>query len=459
MTAISRRRLGHLMIGTMSASVARHALAVPTPKMPRGAEIRSLRLFAEKTHPRACEARSDPDWQVRWNRLEQIADTLTDGSYFMEARRALAWFGDGHTTILPFEFTGGVPETFKAGPFGLTLPFRARAFDDGVFIVSATDSRQAILGAEIARVGNADASTLIMTVAREWPGNLAWAHRWAAMPFSRPALLQGLGAIGDPAAPIPFALLRNGQGQAVRLAPDRKDNPPRVDVARLKTDRENWAGAAGRGNYVRLLADRRAIYVSIDEMADSEGMSFERLTREMVSAFDHSETDRLIIDLRRNGGGNNLLGEPMRKIIGASRFNRWGGLYLLIGPQTFSAAQNLANRLERETLAIFVGTPTGGAPNHYGDATLFVGEATGISAIISTLPWFDSSPQDKRPWIMPDIIVPDRFSDWIAGRDSAFERAVSHQPEGHVALQSTDRSLYFQRPSQAAIWRPFWNRT
>jgi len=74
------------------------------------------------------------------------------------------------------------------------------------------------------------------------------------------------------------------------------------------------------------------------------------------------------------------------------------------------------------------------------------------------LPWFDSSPQDKRPWIMPDIIVPDRFSDWIAGRDSAFERAVSHQPEGHVALQSTDRSLYFQRPSQAAIWRPFWNR-
>ncbi|MBK6490948.1 MAG: hypothetical protein IPF97_04295 [Sphingomonadales bacterium] len=88
----------------------------------------------------------------------------------------------------------------------------------------------------------------------------------------------------------------------------------------------------------------------------------------------------------------------MRKIL--VRRYRWGGLYLLIGPQTFSAAQNLANRLERETLAIFVGTPTGGAPNHYGDATLFV-EKPGSGHLTCRF----VLPQDKR-LDLPDIIVP-----------------------------------------------------
>jgi hypothetical protein len=36
----------------------------------------------------------------------------------------------------------------------------------------------------------------------------------------------------------------------------------------------------------------------------------------------------------------------------------------LTSPQTFSAAMNFATRLERETDALFVGEPTGGAPNH-----------------------------------------------------------------------------------------------
>jgi hypothetical protein len=220
--------------------------------------------------------------------------------------------------------------------------------------------------------------------------------------------------------------------------------------------RQGWSNAAGGGNYVKALPDKRAIYVSIDDMADADGMSFEELTKQAFAAMDADAPDRLIIDLRRNGGGNNFFGEPLRKHVERSRFNRPGGLYVLVGPATFSAAQNLANRLERETWAIFVGRPTGLSPNHYGDSKRFAGEATGLPAMVSALSWFDSYPQDRRQWIMPDLPVPATFSDWREGRDPALDLALNHRAEGEANDWSRDRVFYYNRASQKAEWKPFW---
>ena len=161
-----------------------------------------------------------------------------------------------------------------------------------------------------------------------------------------------------------------------------------------------------------------------------------------------------MIDLRRNGGGNNFLGEGLRKFFERSRFNRPGGLYVLIGPQTFSAAQNLANRLERETYAVFVGEPTGGEPNHYGDAAIHRGD--GYVAAVSTIPWFDSYPMDKRRWIMPDLLVPAVFEDWRAGRDPALDAALAHRTEAKANDLSEGRTFVYGRASQKAEWKPFW---
>jgi hypothetical protein len=171
---------------------------------------------------------------------------------------------------------------------------------------------------------------------------------------------------------------------------------------------------------------------------------------------ENQSARRMIIDLRRNGGGNNFLGEALRRGVERSRFNRPGGLYVLIGPQTFSAAQNLANRLERETFAIFVGEPTGAAPNHYGDASTCTGPATDLAVHVSTLPWFDSVPQDHRQWIFPDLLSPAMFADYAAGRDSALDLALTHADDAEANELTRERIFYFSRPSQSGEWRPFW---
>ena len=365
------------------------------------------------------------------------------------------WFKDGHTTVLPFEFVGGLPPPLANGPFSYSLPVRARVFHDGAWIVGAGTNAKSLLGARITRIGGLSAAELIRAFAEQWPGNDAWAHRWSAAPFSSPALLQALGAVDDAAAPVLFEAQSGAKVLKGSLEPSAKAQSDLPAVTRSATEAEGWASSAGGGNFVRPLPDRRALYLSIDEMDDVEGKTFEAFTREAFEAMAAPGIERLVVDLRRNGGGNNYLAEALRKRIERSAFNRPGGLYVLIGPRTFSAAQNCATRLERETFATFVGEPTGGAPNHYGDAALFTGEITGISAIVSTLAWFDSYPQDTRPWILPDLPVNETFADWQAGRDAALQAALAHQSTAPADELDPSRIFYFRRESQQD-WRPFW---
>ena len=457
MAKLNRREVTRLIIAlgfTGGAAVAAAAGAAP-PRPSRRTEIAALRQFAEAKHPRRFEAAADPDWRARWDQLLSEADELSDGAYFVRARRALGWFKDGHTTILPFEFVGGVPAAFANGPFSYSLPLRVRVFHDAAWVTQAGADAESLLGARITRIGKLTSTELIRAFAEQWPGNDAWAHRWSAAPFSSPALLQALGAVDVAAAPVQFEAQSGAKALKVSLRPSTKSPSDLPQAPRKASEREGWASSAGVGNFVHPLADRRALYLSIDDMADVEGKTFEAFTREAFAAMAAPGIERLVVDLRRNGGGNNYLAEPLRKRIERSAFNRPGGLYILIGPSTFSAAQNCSTRLERETFATFVGEPTGGAPNHYGDAAAFTGAVTGISALVSTLAWFDSYPQDTRPWILPDLPVNETFADWLAGRDSALETALSHQSTGAGDELDRSRIFYFRRESQKD-WRPFW---
>lgn len=417
---------------------------------PRRAEVEALRRFAETTHPRGREAAADSDWRARWDALAAEADAISLGAYYIRSRRALGWFKDGHTTIMPFEFVGGAPD----GPFRLGLPIRARAFHDGVFVTDAKEEGAPLNGARITRIGDMDAVALIRAVAEQWPGNDAWAHRWAGYHFSSPALLQGLGAVRDSAAEVRVEAMRGSRRIRATLRPREDASADLVEMNRTAAPRELWEREAGVGNYVRV--ENRAVYISCNEMGDLEGKTFIDFTRDCFTAMDTPNADRLIFDVRRNGGGNNFLPEALRKRILRSRFNRPGGLYVLMSPHTFSAAQNPITRLERDSFAIFVGEPSGGSPNHYGDAGLFRGEATGLASIVSTLPWFDSYPPDDRVWILPDLPAPATFEDYRTGLDRALDLALGHTTDAEANEIDRARVFYFARASQSAEWRPFW---
>lgn len=54
-------------------------------------------------------------------------------------------------------------------------------------------------------------------------------------------------------------------------------------------------------------------------------------------------------------------------LLASEHVNQYGNLYVLIGRNTFSAAQSLVNDLEQYANVIFVGDCTGANPSQYGD--------------------------------------------------------------------------------------------
>lgn len=453
---ITRRGLAGL-VAAGAASSASAATAPSSILAGRRAEAHALRTFAEATHPRGLHAAADADWRKHWDDLVLRADQLSDGAYFGSLMRGLGWFKDGHTNVLPSDFTGGDPEALKAGPIGRKAPFRTRAFHDGLFVIEAGTEAAPLLGGRIIAINGASDRDIMRRLVALWPSNNeAWGHRWAPYLLGSAGGLQAADIIQDAEAPVRILADVGGRRIEVTVRYRPEADKALKPMPRTPSEREAWTARYGRGNYVHPLPRSRLVYVSIDEMADVEGMTFEAMTRQLFAAIERPGVQRLVLDISRNGGGDNFHGEPLRKGLERSRFNRPGGLYVVTGPSTFSAAQNLATRLERETHAIFVGEPTSGSPNHYGDARPIQGQATGLTAIVSTRPWFDSYPADTRPWIMPDLFVPDTFEAWREGRDLALARILTHTAAGQPDDFASHRTYYFARPSQSAPWAPFW---
>ena len=134
---------------------------------------------------------------------------------------------------------------------------------------------------------------------------------------------------------------------------------------------------------------------------------------------------RIVLDVRHNGGGDNNTYDPLLAALRDPRVNRDGRLAVLIGRATFSAAANFVTEVERTTRATFVGEPTGGRPNLYGDVTDVVLPHSGIVVHVSTRYWEKGGPGDMRPAIPPDVAVALTARDFFAGRDPVLDRAVA----------------------------------
>jgi hypothetical protein len=441
----------------LSPPIGDAGVAAPASRRP---EAEELRRFAEATHPNGPAASLDSKWRERADAFVAASDELSEAQYPVEAMRLLSWFKDGHTSVY-------VPELHSA-PWSLRLPLGRDIFTDGMFVTSVKEEAAPLLGARITRIAGTPINELIRRFSDVWPSSsIAWAHRWSILLVSSPGFLHAFGTLdGPPDAPVSIeGVLADGSTVSAMLRPRADGAKDRRPLQHRLSELETYSATQSYGlqtdlsengrNFVWRMDSGRTAYISLDRMGpDDFGKPFKVFDQEVVDALQSPNAKRLIVDLRRNGGGDNMLCEPMRKRIGRSRFNRPGGLYVLIAPHTFSAAQNLANRMERETFALFVGEPTGSSPNHCGDAKQFKGRVTALPAQVSTVRWMDSSPADKRRAIMPDVLVPSTFADFLGGRDPVLEAAYSHRDNRR--FDDATISAPWERESQSSEWKPFW---
>lgn len=346
---------------------------------------------------------------------------------------ALPGPGTGHTGIPPFQ---------RPLDWGF-YPLYAWLFDDGVWITLAGGGAEEALGAEVLAVGGQPVGEVLERAAPFLPADNDVGRKallGAALSF--PEMLQALGVAGDDGA-VELTLRRSGgEPFPVRVEPVRLASFAGLRWGQALQEPVDSASPAdprprARAHWFEYRPEHRLLYLQLNEVRDAEGQTLAELAERLGRAVGEHEVEKLVIDLRANGGGNNQLVEPLVELLsGHPELDRRGVLYTLIGRRTYSAAGNLASALEHRTETLFAGEPTGSAPNHYGDAVDLLLPRSKIVVQISTRYWEDGGPYDRRRWIAPsapELAVRSTHADHAAGRDPVLEAVLAHRPEPVVA--------------------------
>jgi hypothetical protein len=177
-----------------------------------------------------------------------------------------------------------------------------------------------------------------------------------------------------------------------------------------------------RPYWTRDLPEARALYLNFNAVAQMDSLNLATFSQRLAAQLRSPSYRNLIVDVRLNGGGNTFLLPPLIQAIASFAVaDTARRIYVITSRHTFSAAQNFVGKLEWLLNPIFVGEPTGSAPNFTGEGTATVLPYSGLMVNISNRMHMNSDWEDKRPWIAPHLAAPLSSADFFAGRDPALQ--------------------------------------
>jgi len=355
-----------------------------------------------------------------------LPDTTPRSHLVAAWARTIALLHDGHTQILFLDPAVGFHR----------YPVRLYWFEEGLYVTAARPDLAELLGARLVSIDGVPAAEAVGRIRPYIHGDNDMNVR-DVLP-SRLLMGEFLEAAGvSPARDHAAFAFREADGstRTVRLdaLPADADIPWTTALDALPR-KPLYQTRPGDPYWYRYLPERRLMYVQYDAVENDEDDPFAAFCQRLFAAVDSTRADHLVLDIRRNNGGDNTLLLPLVTGLIRSRVNRPGRLFVITGRLTFSAAVNLAAQIEHFTHATFVGEPTAAPANHYGETRLLTLPRTGIRMLMSTLYWQSAGDaKDHRPWIPPSIPAPPTASDYFAGRDpamTAIERALTARAGG-----------------------------
>lgn len=310
-------------------------------------------------------------------------------------------------------------------------------FPDGLRVVAAREPYGDLVGARLTMVGGASIEDAMATVEslvpRDNPSNLR-----GNLPIylTLPEVVEELGLVqpGDPGLtlqlldgstrevtpePLPIETFRDWifgvyGGHYPGGLPPNDDGP----LYLRNRDLAFWSEA---------IAAPAGFYVGYNEVTRTSGSKTINELADAITAAAVADPDRpIVIDLRNNGGGDNHTFAPLRQAVEEVAHANPGGVSLITGRATFSAAGNFVTDLlvGKEKAGIrLVGEPPGGGLNIYGDVDVVTLPASKIVVLVSA-DYHERAPGDPRLELTPDVPVEVSWADYVAGRDPILEAAL-----------------------------------
>jgi C-terminal processing protease CtpA/Prc len=306
------------------------------------------------------------------------------------------------------------------------LPIGLQWFSDGLAVTAAIEPYREALGLHVTRIGALTPEQLESAVATY----IAYERESSLRVQSQTYMLveEVLRATGQVDADGRVALtLAQTDGSPLTLRVAAIPWSERPQMISVTTSRNLTPGAAQRDSsrYYRweILAGTKTLYVRYSRCQDDPQQPFAAFVQELFAKVDENPAavDRVIVDLRANGGGNSRVINPLLDGLRARKpLSKRGHLYALTGPATFSSGLLAAWYLKRMD-AILVGEAPGENLNSYSEVRELTLPHSGVAIQYATK--FNKLGKDGQG-LEPDVRVTRSLGDFLTGRDPVLDAAM-----------------------------------
>jgi len=367
-------------------------------------------------HPGFKSELSKKEFHKITKEIKANIPSMTNGEVTMEFYRLCAFFKDAHT--------------FPVFP-GINLhnfPLRIFRFEEGWYIIDAGRDYKDLIGKKILKIGSTDIEN-IYKIHSKYISAESRTGRLDRFTYIALMLewLKTQGYIPDTGKGIFTLENKDGEQFTKEIKPvkglfytywglfRKVDNSQSTVFENFRKEKYK----------IELLEKSKTLYIQCNAMSPE----IEEFSEQIIKFTERHSFERCIIDLRNNTGGNDINDEKFISAIkNNTLINQRGKLFVLIGRYTLSAGVVLANKLQLQTKAIFIGEPTAQGSAFYANPDFVFLPHSKMLILVSTT----STTRAQAIWpfetgteIAPDIEVKYTHEDYLAGKDPAIEAVMN----------------------------------
>lgn len=398
-------------------------------------DLKFLQETIHKDYPFLFKKTTKENFDLAVNKLHDEIPNLEEHQIVIGLAKLVASFKYGHTELgFKYQF-----QDFYQ------LPINFYQFNDGLFIQGTHKNFKDALGSKVIAIEGMAIEDVLKAIYPVVPAeNDQFFKAYAGTYLRCPEVLHSQGVIKEFSESVKFTLEKDGKTfiQSFKSLPIGERVPSAYGLVKQEGD---WLDVRDQSEtplylkhldkiyYFEYLPEQKTVYVRHSQIQDDPSENIPTFYDRLFEFIESNDVERLVLDVRLNGGGNNYKNKPIiTGIIRTEKINKVGNLYVIIGRRTFSACQNLVNELSNYTNAIFIGEPTSENINFYGDNNRVELPNSKIPAYLSFAWWQDKPQWEGKEWLAPHISVDMSFEEFKTNKDPVLETALLFKDENFV---------------------------
>lgn len=436
-TVLSSMLLFIVAFTTSTSTVAQETL---TP-LQWQADLDYLQETVHREFPFLFKKISQEAWDQQVSELRVKIPTLAEHEIKVGLTRMVSAFAYGHTQI-----------PFSTLAKDAVLPVNLYHFKDGIYVEGVHKDHSEALGAKVLSVNGMPIGEALAKIRPVVPAENDQYFKGYGLRFlTVPVVLHAQGITEILQQEISLGLEKDGKEFTHSFAAIPLDQISRDYLFTIPND--DWLSSRVSDTtpnylkhlkekyfYFELLEGTKTLYVRQSSVFDHPEETLKDFYARLFEYIDTEGVEKLIYDVRLNGGGNNYNNIHFIKgIMARPNINKEGSFFYIIGRNTFSACQNLTNDVETYTEAILVGEPTSENKNFYGDTKKVQLPNSGLNTYLSYAWWQDKPQWENAEGTTPNFYAEPTFEEFVSNQDPVLALIDTIDPENVVV----DPMAYF----------------